>query len=514
MPTTRSQSIANFPVIEDPPKKTPTANRRRTPKDVPLPAGEEEDYVLEEEPPKKQRTPYRRRTPKPVPLPSEEDEDYDPEEEEEAPKKQRTPKKQNTPYRRRTPKAKPAPIPAEEEQEEKSDGSVPPKKQWKPWIPAKVTAIEHPKLPKGETPPIILCFDTETTDKPPDPKNPFEKQIFDDKEIPAENWPRILQLGFVLYDTGKQEIVKKYDHIVKLKQKGLIVPAAEKVHGISEEKSQSEGLPIKKVMMDFIHSFNQAKFVVGHNVQFDINVVLAELTLLLREENESEKLDEEEMEIVKEVMKRLLHPHNNYCTMQHAKPECKLPKLTYSKEGELVIDLITKKEVIDEKLDFKGQRKMRSPKLEVAHEILFQQKQNGKAHDAFVDVAICLRIFMKLYMDIDICDENNRSKNQLIYDTLKPTDLTPSQLPRRIGDKPVHPNVINRMNAIKFDKFDKEKSPTISHSHSPSPSLLGKELVKGISEKLTSLTRSIKKSPAKKTPTGRTPRGTRKARTI
>ena len=501
MPTTRSKSaIADFPVIEDPPKKTPTANRRRTPKAVPLPSGE--DYVLEEEPPKKQRTPYRRRTPKHVPLPAGEDEDYVPEEEE-------PPKKQRTQFRRRTPKAKHAPVPAGEEQEEKSDGSVPPKKQWKPWIPAKVTAIEHPKLPKGETPPIILCFDTETTDKPPQPKNPFEKQIFDDKEIPAESWPRILQLGFVLYDTGKQELVKKYDHIVKLKQKGLIVPAAEKVHGISEEKSQSEGLPIKKVMMDFIHSFNQAKFVVGHNVQFDINVVLAELTLLLREENESEKLDEEETEIVKEVMKRLLHPHNNYCTMQHAKPECKLPKLTYSKEGELVIDLITKKEVIDEKLDFKGQRKMRNPKLEIAHEILFQQKQNGKAHDAFVDVAICLRIFMKLYMDVDICDENNRSKNQLIYNTLKPTDLSPSQLPRRIGDKPVHPNVITRMNAIKFDKFDKEKSPTVSSSHSVKGK--GESENTGISENLPSL-KSIGKT--RKSHTGRTPRGTRKVKTV
>ena len=394
----------------------------------------------------------------------------------------------------------------------KKTGYTPRKTPWKPPSP-KVTAIEHPKLPKGETPPIILCFDTETTDKPPKPKNPFEKQIFDDKEIPAESWPRILQLGFVLYDTGKQEIVKKYDHLVKLKKTGLIQPGAAKVHGITDEKSQNEGRPIKEVMMDFIHSFHQAKFVVGHNVQFDINVVLAELTLLLREENEAEKLNEEETEMTKEVMKRLLHPHNNYCTMQHAKPECKLPKLTYSKEGELVIDLITKKEVIDEQLDYRGKRKIRNPKLEVAHEILFQQKQNGKAHDAFVDVAICLRIFMKLYMDIDICDGEHRSKNQLIYDTLNPTDLSPSQIPRRIGDKPVHPNIVKRMNEVEFNKFDKEKSATVSSS-SPSshstPKEKGKEQEAGISEKLTSLARSIKKSPSRRTPR----RSTRKERTI
>jgi DNA polymerase III epsilon subunit-like protein len=378
------------------------------------------------------------------------------------------------------------------------------KTPWKP-PPAKVTAISHPKLPSGEAPPIILCFDTETTDKPPKPANPYEKQLFNDKEIPAEKWPRILQLGFVLYDTGKQEIIKNYDKLVKLKKTGLIQPGAAKVHGITEEKSQSEGRLIKEVMMDFIHAFNQAKFVVGHNVQFDINVILAELTLLLR--SEDEVLNDEEKPLVEEVIKKLLHPDNNYCTMQHSKPECKLPKLTYTKEGEVVIDLITKKEVIDEQLDYQGKRKMRNPKLEVAHEILFQQKQNGKAHDAFVDVAICLRIFMKLYLNIDILDAKNRSKNQLIYDTLKPTDLSPSELPRRIGDKPVHPNVVNRMNSIQFDKFPKEKTPTVSQTQFPSsPSGRGKENITGISEKLTSLSRSIKKSQS------RTPRGTRKAK--
>jgi DNA polymerase III epsilon subunit-like protein len=51
-----------------------------------------------------------------------------------------------------------------------------------------------------------------------------------------------------------------------------------------KERTEKEGIPIKEVMMMFIDVFNRADFVVGHNVQFDINVVLAELTLLSKSE--------------------------------------------------------------------------------------------------------------------------------------------------------------------------------------------------------------------------------------
>jgi DNA polymerase III epsilon subunit-like protein len=306
------------------------------------------------------------------------------------------------------------------------------KEQWKP--PAsKITSITNSKLQTGITPPIILCFDTETTDKPPPQpfEKRFEKQIFNDSEIPAENWPRILQLGFILYDTSKMEIAETYDKIVYLNEEDreLITPDALKLHGISKERTEKEGIPIKEVMMMFIDAFNKAEFVVGHNVQFDINVVLAELTLL----SKSEETNAEEKEKIQTAIHQLLSPEKNYCTMEHSKPICKLPKLLYDKSGKPVIDIDTNIQKVDTTLDYKGNRKIRNPRLEIAHEVIFKQKQNGKAHDAFVDVAICLRIFMKIYLDIDIIDEENREKNQLIYDILNPTDLAPNEIPQTLS---------------------------------------------------------------------------------
>jgi DNA polymerase III epsilon subunit-like protein len=107
-------------------------------------------------------------------------------------------------------------------------------------------------------------------------------------------------------------------------------------------------------------------------------------------------------------------------------------------------------EVIDYNLDFYGKRKIRNPRVETAHQVMFHQKSNGQLHNALVDVAVCLRIFLKLHSNIDVCDSEHLSENKFICETINPSDLKPSEIPRRIGEPAIHPEVIKEMNAISF----------------------------------------------------------------
>jgi DNA polymerase III epsilon subunit-like protein len=309
--------------------------------------------------------------------------------------------------------------------------------------------------------PIVLCFDTETTGKPPPSSNPnFQYEgFFNDKNVKAEVWPRIVQLSFIVYDTGKLQQLDSYDQLIKMKSGVFIPPESTKVHGITDADALEKGIPIKTAMKSFAEYYNRSDFVVGHNVQFDINVVCAELTLLLRDPETT--ADEKSM--FQRLLKSMLYEKTKkFCTMQNAKMVCALPKNVYDVNG--VVKDITGQEVIDYTLDGKGQRKARNPSLENAHKILFKQKPNGQLHNALVDVAVCLRVFIKIFMDVDLCATNNVSKNKYICDLINPSDLKDEELPRRIGDAPIHPNIIKSMNKIEFKKYGTQRTASRSKS--------------------------------------------------
>lgn len=297
--------------------------------------------------------------------------------------------------------------------------------------------------------PIIICFDTETTGKPPPSSNPQFKTegFFNDKRVPAELWPRIVQLSFIQYDTEREGIVKHYDQIVKMKPGVKIPKASTKVHGITDKLSKG-GIDIRNAMMDFMKAYYESEVTIGHNVQFDLNVVCAELTILMRDPATSVQERKSFDYLVSSLMGK---KRPKFCTMRESKEVCQLPKHEYDPSTDQIMTDSNGYFKIDESLDHNGKHKTRNSNLENTHKILFHEKPNGQLHNALVDVAVCLRVYMKLYKNVDICDSAHRLTNRFVYDLIKPVRILSNELPARIGDEP-EVFKIRRMNDFAFNK--------------------------------------------------------------
>ena len=112
----------------------------------------------------------------------------------------------------------------------------------------------------------FLFFDTETTGLPSD---------FNLPRYVVENWPRLVQLSWIVTDEMGNH-VKEADHIVK--PVGFLIPTeASDVHGITTETALQKGNDLAEVLAEFLNDFKDADLIVGHNIEFDKNVVGAEI---------------------------------------------------------------------------------------------------------------------------------------------------------------------------------------------------------------------------------------------
>ena len=109
---------------------------------------------------------------------------------------------------------------------------------------------------------MYLIFDTETTGLP----KRWGAPISD-----TDNWPRCIQIAWQLHDEmGK--IIEHKDYLIK--PDGFNIPFdAEKVHGISTELAQEQGLPLAEVLLEFNNALSKTKFIVGQNLGFDVNIM-------------------------------------------------------------------------------------------------------------------------------------------------------------------------------------------------------------------------------------------------
>jgi DNA polymerase-3 subunit alpha len=113
---------------------------------------------------------------------------------------------------------------------------------------------------------MYLIFDTETTGLP----KRWDAPITD-----TNNWPRCIQIAWQLHD-DMGNLIEHQDYLVK--PEGFNIPYdAERIHGISTELAEAEGISLAEVLEKFNEALGKAKFIVGQNLGFDVNIMGAEL---------------------------------------------------------------------------------------------------------------------------------------------------------------------------------------------------------------------------------------------
>lgn len=109
---------------------------------------------------------------------------------------------------------------------------------------------------------MYLIFDTETTGLP----KKWAAPISD-----TDNWPRCIQIAWQLHDE-MGNLVEHQDYLIN--PEGFNIPYdAERVHGISTELAQKQGISLKEVLEKFNTALSKTKFIVGQNVGFDVNIM-------------------------------------------------------------------------------------------------------------------------------------------------------------------------------------------------------------------------------------------------
>jgi len=181
---------------------------------------------------------------------------------------------------------------------------------------------------------LYLFFDTETTGLPKKYNAPYED---------LANWPRVVQLAWVVADENKN-IIEEKNFIVK--PDGFSIPfEAAAVHGITDAKAHEFGLPLIEVLTTFTNSLqNNNISLVAHNISFDISVMAAEFI---------------RSGIINDFLKL-----PQICTMKSSIEFCNLPNRKF-------------------------------PKLAEVHRQLFNE-DFANAHDALADVLACMRCFFEL----------------------------------------------------------------------------------------------------------------------
>ncbi|WP_342329246.1 DNA polymerase III subunit alpha [Pedobacter sp. FW305-3-2-15-E-R2A2] len=109
---------------------------------------------------------------------------------------------------------------------------------------------------------MYLIFDTETTGLPRNWNAPITD---------TDNWPRCIQIAWQLHDEFGN-LIEHQDYLVR--PDGFNIPYdAERIHGISTELAEEQGIPLSEVLEKFNVALAKSKFVVGQNIGFDVNIM-------------------------------------------------------------------------------------------------------------------------------------------------------------------------------------------------------------------------------------------------
>ena len=211
----------------------------------------------------------------------------------------------------------------------------------------------------------FLVFDTETTGLPK------TKLINPDT---LHLWPHIVQFSYIIYDSSLNDIVESKNYIIKVPDKFIISEESSKIHGITNEISTKLGVEINEVIIEFFYLLRTVDKLVGHNIEFDINMIKIELLRIIN----TKLTSEEQLKHYKYDLHYIMYYENICCTLKDTIKYCNI-----------------------QLFDKFGKPYLKYPKLIELHEKLFNSTPNN-LHNSFNDILVTLRCFMKFKHNIDI----------------------------------------------------------------------------------------------------------------
>lgn len=208
----------------------------------------------------------------------------------------------------------------------------------------------------------ILFFDTETHER-------YIQQPMHIGDNAQEKYPRIIQLAYILSDLN-QNIHVSREHIVK--PEGFkISDDSIKIHGITNEVAHAIGENRGAVLRDFSLAASDAEIIVSHNVDFDYNVIRAELNI--------------------GFYPNIISTKRRICTMQRSTEYCKIPNEPPDWVNEWDNDYLDEKfwDFVEDITGYKY------PSLTELHKKLFGSPFEN-AHNALADVNATAKCFWEL----------------------------------------------------------------------------------------------------------------------
>lgn len=181
-----------------------------------------------------------------------------------------------------------------------------------------------------------LFFDTETTGVPKRYGAPIED---------VENWPRLVQLGWMVYDEQGQKLSE--NEFIVFPDGFEISEEVSLIHGITQQRAIEEGWPLQFVLGAFLEDLQGASVIVGHNLEYDVSIIGAEF--------------------IRMGGVNLLSAKSQICTMKASTDFCQIP----------------------------GKRGFKWPKLHELYYKLFGEDM-GAAHTALQDIQNTAKCYFEL----------------------------------------------------------------------------------------------------------------------
>ena len=236
----------------------------------------------------------------------------------------------------------------------------------------------------------ILVFDTETTGLP-------QTKIISPDTL--DKWPHIVQFSYIIYDCDPNNpklnmIEEVTDCIIKLPSNINIPEESTKIHGITNELSQLNGLSIDIVFDMFFYHFNNVDKIIGHNINFDINMIKVELLRLIYNKKTGIV---DYAKNSKNYLYCFTNCKNFYCTMNETIEFCGI-----------------------EAIDKYGKPYKKFPKLLELYKKLFDQEAFN-LHNSLNDIVATLRCYIKFTQKIDILTLNDAQMNELLIPLITPS---------------------------------------------------------------------------------------------